>query len=73
MLKIDRTFAGATSERPYEASISKLIIDAGHLLGATVVAEGIETAADAAALRHMGADDIQGFHYHRHQPAELVE
>ena len=72
VLKIDRTFAGYTVERRYEAVVSKLIIDAGHLLGAAVVAEGIETPADADTLTRMGADELQGFHLYRPKPAEQV-
>ncbi|MGI9576718.1 MAG: putative bifunctional diguanylate cyclase/phosphodiesterase [Microthrixaceae bacterium] len=72
ILKIDRTFAGSVSQRRYEATITKLMIDAGHLLGARVVAEGIETAEGAAALRRMGADEMQGFYFHRPRPADQL-
>ena len=35
--------------------------DVAHVLGAIVVAEGVETAAEAAALRDAGIDALQGF------------
>jgi diguanylate cyclase (GGDEF)-like protein len=74
ILKIDRTFAGYTVERRYEAVVSKLMIDAGHLLGAVVVAEGIETIADADTLTRMGVDELQGYHlFHPESPDRVWE
>lgn len=59
ILKIDRSFTadvGATS-------LVKLIIDTGHLLGARITAEGIETAEQAASLTMLGSDELQGYLY----------
>ena len=66
ILKIDRSFTNDVSA----ASLVKLIIDTGHLLGATITAEGIETATQANALTQMGADDLQGYLYGRPVPAD---
>jgi diguanylate cyclase (GGDEF)-like protein len=66
ILKIDRSFTNDESA----ASLVKLIIDTGHLLGATVTAEGIETTAQAHALTRMGSDDLQGYLYGRPLPPE---
>ncbi|MEZ5330465.1 MAG: EAL domain-containing protein [Thermoanaerobaculia bacterium] len=65
ILKIDRSF----TNDPTALSLVKLIIDTGHLLGATVTAEGIETAAQAAQIEALGADDLQGYLYGRPAPA----
>ena len=47
---------------------------APHGCGARLVAEGIESAADAAALLALGVDSGQGWHFGRPGPAEaLVE
>ena len=51
----------------------KLIIDTGHLLGARVTSEGIETDEQAATLSSMGSDELQGFLYGRPVPAGQVE
>lgn len=65
ILKIDRSFTADDSA----ASLVQLIIDTGHLLGATVTAEGIETPDQARLLGAMGSDDLQGYLYGRPVPA----
>jgi EAL domain-containing protein (putative c-di-GMP-specific phosphodiesterase class I)/DNA-binding NarL/FixJ family response regulator len=64
-LKLDRNFVQncATDER--NRNICQAAIDLGHRLGATVVAEGIETNAALQALRQMGCDLGQGFLFSR--------
>lgn len=64
ILKIDRSYTSDLSA----ASLVKLIIDTGHLLGATITAEGIETPDQAVALAGMGTDELQGYLYGRPQP-----
>ncbi|MGI9614041.1 MAG: putative bifunctional diguanylate cyclase/phosphodiesterase [Acidimicrobiales bacterium] len=66
ILKIDRSFTNDESS----SSLAKLIIDTGHLLGATITAEGIETVDQAASLTAMGSDELQGYLYGRPEPAE---
>lgn len=65
ILKIDRSFTNDESA----LSLVKLIIDTGHLLGATVTAEGIETPEQAERIDALGADDFQGYLYGRPTPA----
>lgn len=60
VLKIDRSFVAAM-ESEAEQSLIQLIVDTGHLLGVSVTAEGVETADQAAALRAMGSDYLQGY------------
>ena len=69
ILKIDRTFINDESA----ISLVKLIIDIGHLLGATITAEGIETAEQAAHLTQLGSDTLQGYLFARPMPAADVE
>ncbi|MEM9521865.1 MAG: EAL domain-containing protein [Actinomycetota bacterium] len=73
ILKIDRSFVVNAAVDPSEASIVKLIIDAGHLLGATVTAEGIEEPTEAHCLRDLGSDSLQGFFFARPQSAAALE
>ncbi len=73
ILKIDRSFTLNAMATEQGASIVKLIVDAGHLLGATITAEGIETPAEAARLTELGADHLQGFLYARPAPADEIE
>jgi EAL domain-containing protein (putative c-di-GMP-specific phosphodiesterase class I) len=48
------------------------VIDLGHNLGLSVVAEGVEDAAVCQALRASGCDIAQGYLYSRPVPAEEI-
>jgi EAL domain-containing protein (putative c-di-GMP-specific phosphodiesterase class I) len=72
ILKIDRSFTSNAASDPHEASIVKLIIDTGHLLGATITAEGVETEVEAGRLADLGSDNLQGFFFARPQPPEML-
>jgi predicted signal transduction protein with EAL and GGDEF domain len=64
-IKIPENFIqdlGLVSE---SAPIVRATISLAHELGITVVAEGVETAAQLAFLRSWGAREIQGFYYSR--------
>ena len=69
ILKIDRTFTADETA----SSLVKLIIDTGHLLGARVIAEGIETPEQAANLTELGSDELQGYLYGRPLPAAEIQ
>jgi diguanylate cyclase (GGDEF)-like protein/PAS domain S-box-containing protein len=68
-LKIDRRFVAGLTDREDDGTIVRAIIALAHGLGKTVVAEGVETADQLAALRELGCDLAQGFHVGRPQPA----
>jgi len=64
-LKIDRSFVrdiGAAAGEN-EGVLAQAIISLGHNLGLHVVAEGVETDAQARFLRRAGCDEVQGFFY----------
>lgn len=65
ILKIDRSFTKEESS----ASLVKLIVDIGHLLGHEVVAEGIEIQDQADRMSRTGADLLQGYLFGRPAPA----
>ena len=50
-----------------------MVIELAHTLGMEVVAEGVETWAQAALLEEMGCDMAQGFHFARPLPPEEAE
>ena len=50
---------------PGDSAIVTAIITLAHTLGLSAVAEGVETAAQLAALRRLGCDRAQGFHMAR--------
>ncbi|MCX7514147.1 putative bifunctional diguanylate cyclase/phosphodiesterase [Frateuria hangzhouensis] len=61
-LKIDQFFVQALDEGEHEPrAIIAAIIELAHILGMEVVAEGVETAAQARILRALGCDQVQGY------------
>jgi len=72
-LKIDRSFVRDLPESVEDIAITRAIIGLCRSLGFRVIAEGVETAAQADFLRQEGCGDVQGFFYARPLPAaELV-
>ena len=67
-LKIDRSFVSAMTEHRSQAMIVHSLIELGHNLGLTMVAEGVGTAAVMAALRAYGCDVAQGYYLTRPLP-----
>ena len=67
-LKIDRSFVLGMTTTQADAVLVRTAIDLGHNLGLTVVAEGVEGAEHVAALRELGCDIAQGYHYARPMP-----
>ncbi len=62
-LKIDRALVHGSSEAGTVSAILRSVVSLAHELGKKVVAEGIETEQDAAALRALGCEYAQGFYY----------
>ena len=71
-LKIDRSFVAELPEDRDDAAIARTIVAIGHQLRMSVIAEGVETAEQAAFLREIGCDQLQGYFFGRPVPAEQV-
>ena len=69
VLKIDQGFV-ANIDRPDDRSLIQLTIDTGHLLGASIVAEGVESTDQHDTLVSLGIDMAQGYLFGRPMPAE---
>ena len=61
-VKLDHDFIARALTDRRAATVVSAIIDLAHKLGLVIVAEGIENAEDAAHLRDLGCDVLQG-HY----------
>ncbi|GID29357.1 putative bifunctional diguanylate cyclase/phosphodiesterase [Paractinoplanes brasiliensis] len=62
-LKIDRSFVLDIAENNSSRALVASTVELGHRLGLTVVAEGVEDAAAVEALREIGCDTAQGYHF----------
>jgi EAL domain-containing protein (putative c-di-GMP-specific phosphodiesterase class I) len=60
-LKIDRSFVRDLTTDTGDAGIVSAVINLGHSLHMLVVAEGVETAEQAAMLRAQACPEGQGF------------
>lgn len=71
-LKIDRSFVNLMSESIENNEIVNTIIKLARSLRMRIIAEGIETSAQAETLRSRECDFGQGFLYSKPLPAEAA-
>jgi len=71
-LKIDRSFIRDIPEVSNDNAITEAIIAMGRALSMKVVAEGVETEAQAMFLRHKGCEFAQGFLFAQPMSPEKV-
>jgi diguanylate cyclase (GGDEF)-like protein/PAS domain S-box-containing protein len=60
-IKIDRRFVSGVDSSGQSAAIVRAVIGLGHGLEMPVIAEGVETESQRAALMREGCDEIQGY------------
>ncbi len=68
-IKIDRSFISHLADADGDRAIVSAIVTLGHNLGMSVIAEGIETPAQAQALREFGCRYAQGYYFGMPTPA----
>ena len=64
-VKVDRSFVSAIGPDGTGTAMVRAIVGLAHALGMDVVAEGVETAEQAAELRALGCEYAQGFYFSR--------
>jgi diguanylate cyclase (GGDEF)-like protein len=60
-LKIDRGFIRDLSQGTEDAAIVSAIVELGRMLDLKIIAEGVETTAQAGLLADLGCDSLQGY------------
>ncbi len=73
VVKIDRSYVRNVGRRPEESATVKAIIRFARALGMGVIAEGVESGAEAQSLREWGCHHAQGFYFGRPVDAEEFE
>ncbi|WP_293419109.1 bifunctional diguanylate cyclase/phosphodiesterase [Phenylobacterium sp.] len=69
-LKIDREFVTQADRRRDSRAICRALIELGRGLDLQVLAEGVETPEEVAALQALGCHIFQGYRFSRPLPAE---
>jgi EAL domain-containing protein (putative c-di-GMP-specific phosphodiesterase class I) len=69
-VKIDRSFVDGLGRDAGDAAIVSAVVGLAHALSLEVVAEGVETEQQLAALLELGCDKAQGYFFAPPQPAE---
>jgi diguanylate cyclase (GGDEF)-like protein/PAS domain S-box-containing protein len=68
-LKIDKSFVNGLPHNTNDSGVTAAVIALARNLNLKVIAEGVETAQQAAFLHSQNCDEVQGFHYSRPVPA----
>lgn len=71
-LKLDRSYVSRVSTDARSTAIVTGLVQLAHSLGLSVVAEGVETEAQADFLRAAGCDLAQGYHFARPDSGDAV-
>lgn len=72
VMKLDRSMVRDLPQDREDAAIVRAIVQTGHALGLSVVAEGIETEQQRAFLSGTGCDEGQGYLFSHPLPADRL-
>ena len=71
-MKIDRAFVTTMIDDPTSVTLVATMISLGHSLRMQVVAEGVETEAQAKMLHLLQCDQMQGYLVSKPLPIEQI-
>ena len=71
-IKLDLTLVHSAFESKQKYLVLESLVTMMRRAGYSVVAEGIETEEQAAMLKKLGADRLQGFYYHKPMPENEI-
>ena len=72
-LKIDKSFVDGILADENDMAVASAVISLGQKLNLRVIAEGVETEAQAAFLRNINCDEMQGYLFSKPLPAQEIE
>src|ERR1019366_3601059 len=72
-LKIDKSFIDDVLADENDRAVAGAVISLGQTLNLRVIAEGVETDAQAEFLRSINCDEMQGFLFSKPLPAQDIE
>ncbi|TFV48908.1 EAL domain-containing protein [Blastococcus sp. TF02A_35] len=61
VIKLDRSIISGVDQDPVLTKLAQSMVEFAHSFGASVIAEGVETAEEFALLRSLGVDGGQGW------------
>jgi diguanylate cyclase (GGDEF)-like protein len=73
VIKLDRVFIENLVAGSADSAIVRAVVDMAAAVGLDVVAEGVETAGQLAAIERLGCGYAQGFYFARAMPTSAVE
>jgi EAL domain-containing protein (putative c-di-GMP-specific phosphodiesterase class I) len=72
VIKIDQSFVRKLGKDYQSETLCETIVSIGRSLDITIVAEGVETAAQLRKLQAMGCDEVQGYLLSKPVPPEEI-
>ena len=72
-LKLDKLFIDDITKQDSEIHLANTLIDLGHKMNLTIIAEGVETKEQAEYLRTNRCDLIQGYYYSKPLNSQALE
>lgn len=72
-LKIDQSFVRQMAHSEHDRAIVAVVVELGHQLGLTVIAEGVETVEQLSRLITLGCDEMQGYYFGKPVPPAQLE
>jgi EAL domain-containing protein (putative c-di-GMP-specific phosphodiesterase class I) len=72
-IKIDKSFVLKLAENTNDVAIVKSIIDLGHNLGQTILAEGVEHESVLEILSQLHCDSAQGYYMSKPLPVRDID
>jgi EAL domain-containing protein (putative c-di-GMP-specific phosphodiesterase class I) len=72
-LKIDKSFIDGLLANENDKAVADAVVSLGRTLNLRVIAEGVETDAQATFLRSIHCDEMQGYLFSKPLPPKGIE